>query len=231
MRDGASSVAAGTPKNGTKAASLGPKSMSGRLKKPRPRWRMARISGFAPSLAREDLGLAEALAAAPERGVEHRVALLLVDRGATARLEQLQRHRRRRRAPRSAAPATSPGLSLRSAKPTSPSTWIRRFSRSGGAYQSSPRSSRLRPSQPKCSRTSARRRSTGRCGKHSSTLRSATRRRDRGQRVQQAPERAAERRLHLTAASCCSSRSSATQQRASRRSCGRTPSRRPRGCL
>ncbi len=47
MRDGASSVAAGTPKNGTKAASLMPKSMSGRLKKPRPCWRIARISGVA----------------------------------------------------------------------------------------------------------------------------------------------------------------------------------------
>ena len=36
MRDGASSVAAGTPKNGTNAASRSPKSMSGRLKKAVP---------------------------------------------------------------------------------------------------------------------------------------------------------------------------------------------------
>ncbi len=49
MREGASRVAAGTPKKGTKAASLMPKSMSGRLKKPRPCWRIARISGLALS--------------------------------------------------------------------------------------------------------------------------------------------------------------------------------------
>ena len=36
MREGATRVAAGTPKNGTKAASRSPKSISGRLKKPAP---------------------------------------------------------------------------------------------------------------------------------------------------------------------------------------------------
>ena len=62
-RDGASSVTAGTPKNGTKAASRVPKSMSGRLKK-----RVAaadrahqRLAGL---VAREDLGVAEAQAPA-----------------------------------------------------------------------------------------------------------------------------------------------------------------------
>jgi len=49
MRAGASSVAAGTPKKGTKAASRLPKSMSGRLKKAQPR-RTARTSGKARSL-------------------------------------------------------------------------------------------------------------------------------------------------------------------------------------
>ena len=49
MRDGASKVAAGTPKKGTKAASRAPKSMSGRLKNARP-LRMARIKGNALSL-------------------------------------------------------------------------------------------------------------------------------------------------------------------------------------
>ena len=49
MREGASSVAAGTPKKGTKAASLLPKSMSGRLKKPRPSL-MARSRGLTESL-------------------------------------------------------------------------------------------------------------------------------------------------------------------------------------
>ena len=48
MRDGASSVAAGTPKKGTKAASFAPKSMSGRLKNASPRL-IARISARAPS--------------------------------------------------------------------------------------------------------------------------------------------------------------------------------------
>ena len=50
MREGASKVAAGTPKKGTNAASRGPKSMSGRLKNPRPSFLMARNNGLTESL-------------------------------------------------------------------------------------------------------------------------------------------------------------------------------------
>jgi hypothetical protein len=73
VRDGASSVAAGTPKKGTKAASRGPKSMSGRLKKAQPR-RMARTSGLAPSCGRRCSARQSAAGHGASR-VEHRVAL------------------------------------------------------------------------------------------------------------------------------------------------------------
>ena len=88
------------------------------------------------------------------------------------------------------------GRSLRSASLTSPSTWIRRRRRSGGANQSSPRSSRLRPSQRKCSRDERAARLDRLLGKAQLDVaqRDATAR--AGQGVQQAPERAAERRLH-----------------------------------
>ena len=92
IRDGASSVAAWMPKNGTNAASRVPKSMSGRLKKASPR-RIARKQRLRPASSREKIS------ALPRRrrprrsaAIEHRIALALVDRDALLVLEQ--QHRR-----------------------------------------------------------------------------------------------------------------------------------------
>ena len=113
-RDGASSVAAGTPKKGTKAASRMPKSMSGRLKKPSPR-RMARNSAL-PASSREKISASPRRSRpAPQRPVEHGVALALVDRDAPLAGTAAPRRRRRRGAMKCGTIHIT-GLSLRSAK-------------------------------------------------------------------------------------------------------------------
>ena len=103
--------------------------------------------------AREDRRVAEAQAAAPHRRVEHRVALRLVDRRAGPRLEQqdgdagdVERHEVRHQ-PHHRRIGALARIRRRLRRGSAASAALRR------AYHSKPRSSRLRPSHWKCSRT------------------------------------------------------------------------------
>ena len=131
-----------------------------------------------------------------------------------------------------------------------PFTCTSRCKRSADANQSKPRSSKLRPIQPKCSRASAVRSGSVSSGKHSSKLRKAMRRRDAASRHSSAPKpwpNAASRARGKK----CSNHNKAMTQRAPKRdsiqrSCeeleagdvaggaggfGAAPMSSPRGCL
>jgi hypothetical protein len=208
MRDGASSVAPARRR---------------RARRPRP-WAevhvgqveegVAALDGahqrLAPSRAREDLALAEAQPAAAH-GASN-TGLLCAGRSTPPApgLEQLAGQ----------APATSSARKCGTShitgcpvgalgQPMSPSTWISASAGRRLAYQSRPRSSRLRPSQPKCSRTraGARRRQLGQAQLQVAQRRCAGA--TRPARAAAAPS-PAQRRLHRSGSQCSSHSSAST---------------------
>ena len=129
-------------------------------------------------VARVDVAVAEAHAAGADRLVEHLDALLLVDRADQAASGTAASPGPPRPAPRSAAPATSRRRARARRSRRRPRRGSAACSRSGGAYQSRPRSRKLRAIHWKFSWRwrGVRRRVFS--GIVSSRLRSATRRRE-----------------------------------------------------
>ena len=206
-----------------------PKSMSGRLKKACPRL-MARTSGSALSWREKISALAEAQPAAAHRGVEHRVALRLVDRRHRARLEQLrghaghvQRHevrhqphhrplaalgQRARRLRHGSAAAAAPGWRTRAGR-----------ARAGCG----PATGSARAPAPRCSAGDS-------SGRHSATLRRATSRRPRPSACSSTAEPRPSAASSGSGSQCSSHTTASSSARGQRHACT-APRPARRGCL